>query len=376
LPDEVTVLIQTNGVVLQWPAPSRAQTTFLGAAEAVRWVGLDSAAVVPSVHVTGVYQAYRDRRIQVDVLSIDSLGTAIGQGIVARDHIRLAWASSFPEVNASGNVVAGSLDLPVGYAGQGMQFLVPKSNPALPPDSTTVGGIRIAFTPGAAIRSGDAVLFDMEDFEGWHVWRWSADPTSPEYIAAGEGSKLAMTGSPLGTWGASEDGMSISFIDHNVFNGFLYYYAITAYDQGFHRKKGTDLAVKFDSPLHLATRNADGSVTLGSTQIRVPYNQVPPATFMPITASPNPFRESDIRPNDLETTKVTFFNAPLQGTLYVWTVAGDLVMQRDQPLNADGVMQWDTRNQSGEKVASGVYIYKIVDASSGQQSYGRLAIIR
>jgi len=57
-------------------------------------------------------------------------------------------------------------------------------------------------------------------------------------------------------------------------------------------------------------------------------------------------------------------------------VAGDLVLQRDQLSSTEGTIQWDTRNQSGEKVASGVYIYKIVDIDSGQQSYGRLAIIR
>jgi hypothetical protein len=326
--------------------------------------------------VTGVYLAYRDRRIQIDVLNVDSVGTSIEQGIVGRDHIRMAWASVFPETNASGNLVAGSLDLPVGYAGQGLSFVIPKSNPVLPADTTTVAGIRVSFTPGAAIRAENAVQFDMEDFEGWHVWRWGADPTSPEYIAAGEASKLALTGSPGGAWSASADGQTIRFLDQNVFNGFLYHYAITTYDQGFHRKKGTVLAVKFDSPLHLATRNADGSVTLGSTQIQVPYNQVPPQTFTPITASPNPFRESDTRPNAPETAAVTFFNAPRQGTLYVWTVAGDLIWQRDQPANADGTIHWDTRNQSGEKVASGVYIYKIVDAGSGRQSYGRLAIIR
>ena len=33
-------------------------------------------------------------------------------------------------------------------------------------------------------------------------------------------------------------------------------------------------------------------------------------------------------------------------------------------------------DESREEVASGVYIYKIVDTDSGQQSYGRLVIIR
>jgi len=41
-----------------------------------------------------------------------------------------------------------------------------------------------------------------------------------------------------------------------------------------------------------------------------------------------------------------------------------------------GTLRWNTTNASGEEVASGVYIYKIVDLSSGQESFGRLAIIR
>jgi hypothetical protein len=375
VPSEVEVIIQANGVTLRWQAPPRESTSYLSPPLAVRWTGVDSAAVVSNMQLRGTYLSFKDRRIQIDVQSVDSVGTSLDVGLVGRDRIRLAWTSVY-EASASG-AVAGVLEVVPGYAGQGLRFDVPNSDPRLPPDTTVVAGVRAAFTVGSKLRVEDALVFDVEDFEGWHVWRWGADPTTPEYIAAGEGSKLAMTGAPVGAWTASADGNTISFTDHNVFNGFLYHYAITAYDQGFRRDtSGSDLAVKFDSPLHLATRNADGSVTLGSTQIQVPFNQPPPETFTPITASPNPFRESDTRANAPETSVVTFFNAPLRGTLYVWTVSGDLVMQRDQPAAADGTIHWDTRNQSGEKVASGVYIYKIVDIDSGQQSYGRLAIIR
>ena len=374
-PAEVTVSIQPGGLELRWTAPPRSQTTYLSPPQAAHWIGVDSTAVVPTVELRGTYLSFRDRRIQIDVQTIDSLGISIPVGVVGRDRIRFAWASVY-EASSSG-AVAGILEVAPGYAGQGLGFEVPKSDPRLPPDTTVVAGVRVGFTPGSVVRGEDALVFDVEDFEGWHVWRWGADPTSAEYLAIGEGSKLAGTGSPVGAWATPDSGQTLIFTDRNVFNGFVYHYAITAYDQGFRRAaSGSDLAVKFDSPLHLATPNPDGSLTLGSTQIRVPYNQPPPETFTPITASPNPFRESDVRSNAPETAIVTFFNAPLRGTLYMWTVAGDLVLQRDQPASADGTIHWDTRNQSGEKVASGVYIYKIVDIDSGQQSYGRLVIIR
>lgn len=372
---EVEVSIEPGGLVLRWTAPDRSQTTYLSPPQALHWIGVDSAAVVPTVELRYTYLAFEDRRIQIDVQAIDSLGTSIPIGIVGRDRIRFAWASAY-EASASG-AVAGQLELPPGYAGEGLRFEVPNPNPELLPDTTRVAGIRVAFSPGSVVRSEDALIFDVEDFEGWHVWRWGADPSTPEYLAAGEGSKLAGTGSPTGSWSTPDGGQTLFFTDRNVFNGFVYYYAITAYDQGFRRDtSGGDLAVKFDSPLYLATVNPDGSFALGSTQIRVPYNQPPPETFTPITASPNPFRESDVRANAPETGVVTFFNAPLRGTLYMWTVAGDLVLQRDQPASAAGTIHWDTRNQSGEKVASGVYIYKIVDVDSGRESYGRLVIIR
>lgn len=374
-PEEVQVSIEPGGLTLSWAAPPREETAYLSPPIAVRWTGVDSAAVVPVVQLRGTYLSFKDRRIQVDVQTIDSVGVSIDVGIVGRDRLRLAWASIY-EASAAG-AVAGTLDFPPGYAGAGLRFDVPNATPGLPPDTTRVAGVRMALTPGVTIRAGDAFIFDVEDFEGWHVWRWGADPSSLEYIAAGEGSKLAMTGAPEGAWTSDDDLNVIRFVDRNVFNGYLYHYAISAYDQGFRRStSGSDLAVKYDSPVDAATRNPDGSYTLGATQIRVPYNLPSPETFTAITASPNPFRESDVRPEAPETAVVTFFNAPLRGTLYVWTVAGDLVMQRDQPVGAAGTIQWDTCNQSGEKVASGVYIYKIVDADSGQQSYGRLAIIR
>jgi hypothetical protein len=168
----------------------------------------------------------------------------------------------------------------------------------------------------------------------------------------------------------------VTFVDRNVFDGFLYHYAITSYDQGFKRANPGDLAQKFDSPLHVATTNPDGSVTLGSTQIEVSFRRPPPSSFEPIAAVPNPFRESESIATAPETQVVQFINSPPRGTLLIWTLSGDLVREITQEQTTVGVLEWDTRNGGGEKVTSGVYIYKIIDLVSGHESFGRLVIIR
>jgi hypothetical protein len=65
---------------------------------------------------------------------------------------------------------------------------------------------------------------------------------------------------------------------------------------------------------------------------------------------------------------------PARCTIKVFTVAGDLVWEEEHD-GAGGNIEWDTRNQSGEDVSSGIYIYRVEDPNGGQV-YGRLVIIR
>lgn len=378
-PAGVLVRILDEGLELSWDAAPRAGTAYVSPVLASDWEGVDSLAAVPTVELRGTYLAFRDRRIELSVQTIDSLGSGRGDhGVVGRDRIRIAWNSRYEGSLTS--AVAGTFDLPPTYAGELLRFDVPNRNPLFPPDTTKVAGLRLRLRPGDAIRRQDAAFFDIEDWEGYHVWRWGGDPTSPNYEAVGEYSKLRATASPdtIAWHGVRPESRRLVFLDRDVFDGFIYHYAITTYDQGFRRAtSGQDLAFKFESPLQPATANPGGGVTLGPTQVRVEFRREPPATFRPIAAVPNPFRDDAVDPVREETTKVSFINAPPRGTLYIFTLAGDLVFQREHNLPSIGTIDWDTRNQrSREKVASGVYIYKVVDLVSGEQSYGRLAIIR
>ena len=85
-------------------------------------------------------------------------------------------------------------------------------------------------------------------------------------------------------------------------------------------------------------------------------------------AFPNPWRV-DKHSN----TSIKFAGMPGASVVKIFTVSGHEVKQ----LSADsqGQVPWDRTNTSGELVASGVYIYLIIDPQ-GNETSGKLAIIR
>ena len=85
-------------------------------------------------------------------------------------------------------------------------------------------------------------------------------------------------------------------------------------------------------------------------------------------AFPNPWR-ADRHAN----TSITFNGMPASSVIKIFTVSAREVKE----LTADGTgtALWDRTNESGEAVASGVYIYLIIDPQ-GDQTSGKLAIIK
>jgi hypothetical protein len=82
---------------------------------------------------------------------------------------------------------------------------------------------------------------------------------------------------------------------------------------------------------------------------------------------PNPWR------SDKHAGKnVIFANLPLSSTVKIFTVSGHLA--RDLG-TVNGSVAWDLTNDSGDKVASGVYIYLITD-SQGDKVKGKVAVIK
>ena len=92
------------------------------------------------------------------------------------------------------------------------------------------------------------------------------------------------------------------------------------------------------------------------------------ASLSTVKAFPNPWR-SDKHAN----MSVKFDNMPADSVIKIFTVSAQEVKR----LSADssGSALWDRTNDSGQSVASGVYIYLVIDPQ-GNHTSGKLAIIK
>lgn len=189
-----------------------------------------------------------------------------------------------------------------------------------------------------------------------------------------------------------------SFVDHNVKDGFVYFYSVTAFDS----VNGAD-----GKPLQTESRRsaveAEGIVPQtsvkqgkGVTVVPNPYRG-----YASITQRPSSW---DLVPNatDPTGTHIDFFGMPPgPWTLKIYTIAGDLVqtihstdainaqirnpvtapngntysgVTRQQDTANDGQATWNLISRNGQDVVSGVYLFT-VNSKEGIQR-GKFVIIR
>jgi hypothetical protein len=94
---------------------------------------------------------------------------------------------------------------------------------------------------------------------------------------------------------------------------------------------------------------------------------------------PNPYKPGS--GTDFDNTSlgegIVFSNLTQSFKLKIFTVAGDLVFSKEDLSDAYGSYLWDTKNEQGVNVASGVYIYLIENAlDSSQSAKGKFSILR
>lgn len=70
---------------------------------------------------------------------------------------------------------------------------------------------------------------------------------------------------------------------------------------------------------------------------------------------------------------ITFKELPGEGTIKIFTVSGEEVKNLDVA-NGQLTRPWDLTNNSGERVATGVYFYQV--NAGGKRSSGKLVVIR
>lgn len=125
------------------------------------------------------------------------------------------------------------------------------------------------------------------------------------------------------------------------------------------------------SPITIEVPNAEvGEWECVVTGVDVPYDNYPFAGIVgtahvglkEIRVYPNPFLR-------LEHTQITFDRLPQDAKIRIFTLSRELVREVD----VSGSWNWDVKNEKGEDLAGGVYLYLIIDAA-GEKKTGRFAV--
>jgi hypothetical protein len=258
-------------------------------------------------------------------------------------------------------------------------------------------GVDLVFGPGdiGISRKADVAAFfefDLQDFEGFHVWRGFSPYPSDMKIIMEYSKEDAYKGKFFNVDQFEYEGQRYyAWIDNNVFVGFKYYYIVTCFDRGYF--KGSFEYNKKDNFIcdEDLGNPADTLNPVRCEDVALPITMTVDAgrEIELVYAVPNPYRTG----TSAETTPyyhnfydncIKFFNVPKEANLKIYTVSGDLVWEKYHynPEGDNGIVSWDTRNKEGHEVASGVYIYRCERISGswpcpyGKQVYGRIVIIR
>ena len=188
------------------------------------------------------------------------------------------------------------------------------------------------------------------------------------------------------------------YVDHDVKNGFLYFYSVTAFDStGFGQSKvelnGRRAAVEAEGVSPQSAANAKQKVWVVPNPYRGVHNiQERPSSW-------------DLTPNasDPTGTHIDFYGLPDgQWTIKIFTLAGDLVatlnandavdgslrsatvidshgqshtnVTKQQDAPGDGQARWNLISRNGQDVVSGIYLFT-VDSRRGTER-GKFVVIR
>jgi hypothetical protein len=85
-----------------------------------------------------------------------------------------------------------------------------------------------------------------------------------------------------------------------------------------------------------------------------------------------------VYPNPCYTSKnyqLTFAGLTENVTIKIFNITGELVRTLQKNDKGDKT-NWDLKNEAGEKVASGIYIYLVIDNDTGERTCGKLGVVR
>jgi WD40 repeat protein len=163
-------------------------------------------------------------------------------------------------------------------------------------------------------------------------------------------------------------------------NGFPYYYSITDFWRRY--ENGSVFEVGWDP----------ASIQQGFFRLDPSGDPVPVETHAPawpdseppilshVIVVPNPYEAGKVPWDAQGGEHVDFLNLPQQATIRLYTTAGDHLRTIEHGKGefgeSSGRESWDLKNQQGERVASGVYIFHISSTLTAEEAKGYFIVVR
>jgi len=202
---------------------------------------------------------------------------------------------------------------------------------------------------------GDESELDS-DFSGYHVYRSVADSSFHRVFSCGGNTGVAVTH---------------QFKDTTAVPGIGYYYYVTAFDDGLSNAL---------SP-HGGVRSLESGWNINRTTAAAYRTEPPGESLSSIRVVPNPLNLSGNNwPGEEE--KIVFKGLPALATIKVFTESGDLVKVLEH-VDESGAEHWGgnvknlhTVTESGQRLASGIYIALVTDDQTGESAMVKFVIVR
>jgi hypothetical protein len=135
-------------------------------------------------------------------------------------------------------------------------------------------------------------------------------------------------------------------------DGFRTWYAITYEALNLSDNVNLDLFVPGPGGINLNNKLAN--------MIAAPIEPTggPTQNLLRVSVVPNPYRAREAW-DQTDANEVHFINLPTKATIKIYTVAGDLVVKLEHDDPVRDFERWDLKNQTGQEVASGIYMYRV-----------------
>ena len=243
---------------------------------------------------------------------------------------RIVKETTFEDTEIQGGAEYAYKILPIHSNGQPLEF--ESSEVSISPDHFPAAPVDLAVT-----HDGDQIILD---------WTKSTQNISRYFIYRNH------TGRDPWTQIASVPAGVSTYVDRDVYPGLLYFYAITVTNPS----------------------GAEGKLSQ-TVKITIPEETIasPELNLDKVIFVPNPYRLNR------GSQPIEFRNLPHRATIRIYNSTGDLIKQIDHRNNTS-IQRWDGRNEVGEQIAPGIYVYHIEALKEGQRGRnsvsGKFAVIR